>query len=142
MTLFEAMVGSGSVRNMGEITLVVLGEGRGGLVTTTLEFSGVRKWADGRTATGVLYRDLNVFMERFDTCVARAGSSLQTKGHATNILRLAKAMRNAGLELSEWTFPPLVRDALKARSPQEEQDIMQEAPKKTVAPEETEEGGN
>ncbi len=111
-SLLAAMTEGGNIRSVGTITIIVLGRGRGALITPSMDFIGIRKWTESRTATGIEYRDLNLFLDRFDLCVARSGSALATKGHTSSLIGLAKEMKSAGLELSDWTFPKDVWDEI------------------------------
>lgn len=122
----QLLLEGGAVRSYGEVVLIVLGRGRGALVTTPFEYSSVRKWAENRTATGVEYRDMTLFMNRFDTCIARSGSALATKGHPVNLIQLGKAMKSAGLELSEWSFPKEVKEQLSPPRPGQQKTIEAE----------------
>ncbi len=119
--LLKALTEGGSIRTVGTVTLVVLGRGRGALVTPSMDFISVRKWTESRTATGIEYRDINLFMDRFDTCVARSGSSVATKGHTSSLVGLAKEMKSAGFELSDWNFPKAVRDELELKKSDKQQ---------------------
>ena len=116
--LLMALTEGGNINTIGTVTLVVLGRGRGAFVTPAFDFSSARKWAEGREATGIEYRDMTVFMERFETYVARSGCPLTTQGHPVKLLELAKEMKASGYELSEWSLPQDVMDEFQPKKPE------------------------
>lgn len=117
--LLQELTEGGNINTIGMVTLVVLGRGRGAFLTTAFAFSSARKWAEGRAATGIEYRDMTLFMDRFDTYVARSGCPLTTQGHPVKLLELAKEMKAAGYEMSEWSLPQEVLDEMKPKRPGE-----------------------
>lgn len=117
INLFQHLTEGGNVNTIGMVTLIVLGRGRGAFVTSAFSYSSARKWAEGRSATGIEYRDMTLFMDRFDTYVARVGCPLTTQGHPVQLLELAKEMKASGYEMSEWSLPDEVTDALKPKKP-------------------------
>lgn len=116
--LFQALTQGGHTQTVGMVTLVVLGRGRGAFVAPVFDVSVARKWAEGRDATGIEYRDMTQFMDRFELLIARSGCSLVTRGHPIKLVELAKEMKSSGYELSEWSLPQAVMDELKPKRPQ------------------------
>lgn len=121
--LFQSLTEGGHTQSIGMVTLIVLGRGRGAFVAPVFDASVARKWAEGRDATGIEYRDMTQFMDRFETLIARSGCPLVTRGHPVKLIELAKEMKSAGYELSEWSLPQEVMDAFKRKKPEPEKPV-------------------
>lgn len=129
MNLFEAVTQNGCVKRLGEVTLLSLANGQGGVVLDSMDFLSLRQWARRQKASENLNRNVQLFATHLDNAVARLGSSLPTKGHATRLLRLAKTMKTSGLNLEDWQIPKNILDELNAASHPEE---AEQASKTTV----------
>jgi hypothetical protein len=89
----------------GLVALAVV-DGQGGLVAPAMEWRSVQRWAQGRSSTGIIAKDLQLIVERLQTCVVRPGTTFaQTTGTAKSLFELRRDMASAGFEVKEWEFP-------------------------------------
>lgn len=116
MNLFEAVTQNGCVKRLGEVTLLSLANGQGGVVLDSMDFLSLRQWARRHKASENLNRDVQLFATHMENAVARLGSALPTKGHATRLLRLVKSMKTSGLNLEDWQIPKNILQELDAHS--------------------------
>jgi hypothetical protein len=102
-TLFETL--SGGVRFVGDMALIVMPMGHGAIICFKDTYLNAKRWADGKPDTHILARNVELFCAQLEMYVSRLGSALPTKGHSFTLLKLAKAMRGAGMDIDEWGFP-------------------------------------
>lgn len=118
--LYESGLRRAQVHRVGDITEIVF-DGAGAVATSTLDFKTVQRWAMSRLPSGNAIRDRGAVLGRLETCVVRRGTSIaSTQGSAKPLLTLVKAMKKAGLNLSEWSVPPAVQDELSGKPADEE----------------------
>lgn len=113
MSLYETALHNGSVKRIGDLTIVNLAQGYGSLVLDSMEFMLLRKWAQRRASTEILQRDMQLFLDHIEIAVSRVGSGLPSKGHRSRLERLARKMASAGLCLTEWNLPRDLLDAVR-----------------------------
>ncbi|HEY0917337.1 MAG TPA: hypothetical protein VGE22_20825 [Solimonas sp.] len=113
--LFTVAMGGGSVRRFGGMAVLQLPSIA--LVTTPQEFQDAQRWARSRNTTGDEAKDRAQMLAQLQTIVAPPGTSLDTRGQATQLVKLAGIMRSEGMDLEAWCFPQAVRDSLPPAPP-------------------------
>ncbi len=103
-TLFEsATLRARVVRHADIVCLIV--DGAGAMVLPLQDFVQAQKWASARIASGNVLSDRGRFLERFLSLISRPGSIAPTRGNQRQLEAIARAMRAAGYDLSEWSLP-------------------------------------
>jgi len=104
LTLMTSVFADGGrVSRFGEFVVCRL---HGGSFTvTSLEFLPIRMWANARMSTGNAMRDRTLFIDRFQTVLARKGGGIATRGNRDGLKRLADGIREMGMTISEWSVP-------------------------------------
>ena len=131
--LYESALRRAQIHRVGDITEIVF-DGAGAVATATLDYKTAERWAMARMPSGNMIRDRGSFLERLETCIVRRGTSVtSTHGSSKPLVDLAKTMKKAGLNLSEWALPPEVKDALdgggnEADEPDEAEAAAESAP--------------
>jgi len=74
-------------------------------ITTPMEFMQQQNWARARVSTGNASRDRTSFIDRFETVLGRSGGGVATRGNASALSRIVKAMKASSLPLEEWMIP-------------------------------------
>ena len=114
--LYDSGLRRAQVHRVGDITEIVF-DGAGAVAATTLDFKTVQRWAVSRLPSGNAIRDRGTVLARLETCVVRRGTSIaSTQGSNKPLLALVKAMKKAGINLSEWSIPPAVLTELESKS--------------------------
>mgnify|MGYP004367891181 CR=1 FL=1 len=112
MSLLDSALRRAQIRKAGEITLIIF-DGLGAVATDTLGFRSAERWAFSRISSGNIVRDRSTFLERLETAIVRRGTSITTShGTSRGLAGLAKKMKQAGYNLSEWTIPQAAKDIL------------------------------
>lgn len=133
--LYESGLRRAQVHRVGDITEIVF-DGAGAVATSTLDFKTVQRWAMSRLPSGNAIRDRGAILGRLETCVVRRGTSIaSTQGSAKPLLALVKAMKKAGMNLSEWSVPPAVQAELAGKQQDEEEPDTPESPDESEQPE-------
>lgn len=126
MSLLDSALRRVQVRKAGEVTLIVF-DGLGAVATETLGFRTAERWAFSRISSGNVTRDRTAFLERLETAIVRRGTSVtSTHGTSRGVAGLAKKMKQAGYNLSEWQLTQAAKDILDP--PPEEKKEADEAP--------------
>ena len=115
--LFTVAMGGGSVRRFGGMAVVQLPSIA--LVTTPQEFQDAQRWARGRNTSGDEAQDRAQMLARLQTIIAPSGTSLDTRGQANQLTKLAGIMRAEGMDLDAWCFPEAIRESLPPSPPVE-----------------------
>lgn len=102
--VFDSAMKRLQLSRYGDIVLLVM-PGEGAILVPGADFSVAQKWAQRRHSTGSPMRDRALFLDRFDTVVARSGSLVSTRGSRKPLEGLVRAMRSAGLSPDEWSLP-------------------------------------
>ena len=119
--LHDSALRRAQIHRVGEVTEIVF-DGAGAVATMSLDYKTVERWAMARMPSGNPIRDRTSFLERLETAIVRRGTSVtSTHGSRKPLLSLAQAMKKAGLNLSEWSLPPEVKDALDPARDEPEQ---------------------
>ena len=114
-TLYESGLRNAQIHRVGDITEIIF-DGAGAVATSTLDFKTVQRWAMSRLPSGNAVRDRGAVLARLETCVVRRGTSIATtQGSNKPLLTLVKAMKKAGINLSEWSIPPAVQAELAGK---------------------------
>jgi len=95
----------------GDYVLIVVSGGA--FITTPQEFQQVESWARARRSSGVKSKDRTVFVEKFQTVIARRGSGFATRGNPAVITTLVKAMKANETPLADWSIPPEILEAVR-----------------------------
>lgn len=104
--VLEAALGSGQVRRFREFALVIF-DGEGGICVPNDVWLPAAAWAISRKPSGNRLRDRFVLLQRLDVLVTRRGTAMvSTVGAHLRLARLRNAMKQEGLDLKEWNFPP------------------------------------
>ena len=103
-TLYESATARSRVIRHLDLVCVV-DDGGGAMITPTADFVQAQKWAASRLASGTLMTDRGRFFERLVTVVSRPGSTVPTRGNPRQLESVARSMKAAGYELTEWTLP-------------------------------------
>ncbi|PWN57053.1 hypothetical protein DEH80_03695 [Abyssibacter profundi] len=112
MSLLDSALRRVQVRKAGEVTLIVF-DGLGAVATDTLGFRSAERWAFSRISSGNVVRDRTTFLERLETAIVRRGTSVTTThGTSRGVAGLAKKMKQAGYNLSEWQLTQAAKDIL------------------------------
>ncbi|MCK5859786.1 hypothetical protein [Abyssibacter sp.] len=77
----------------------------GSFTVTSLEFQPIRMWAHAKLSTGNVVRDRALFVDRFQTLLARKGSGIATRGNREALKRLARGLQQMGIAMGEWSVP-------------------------------------
>lgn len=104
-TLFESATGRGRILRQGDIACIVM-DGGGAVIVHSQDLIQAQKWSQSRPASGNLLTDRGRFLDQIPVLISRPGSQQSTRGNDRQIERLARAMRQAGYDLSEWLLPP------------------------------------
>ena len=113
MSLLDSALRRVQVRKAGEVTLIVF-DGLGAVATDTLGFRSAERWAFSRISSGNVVRDRTTFLERLETAIVRRGTSVTTThGTSRGVAGLAKKMKQAGYNLSEWQLTQAAKDILE-----------------------------
>lgn len=108
-TLYESVESRARIIKQGDIVCIII-DGGGAMVAATQDFMAAQKWAASRTASGNDLTDRARFLEQIPALVARPGSINPTRGSDKLIENLAKNMKQAGYDLSEWQLPPELKN--------------------------------
>ncbi len=114
LSLFEQACGKLRIARVGPLTMLVI-DGQGLGYCLTADFSPVEKWAKSKKAGPNATIDAGKIIEKIDVIVCRAGTTFaSTKGSTKPLEGIAKAMRQAGMDLKEFSLPPELKDLGKA----------------------------
>jgi hypothetical protein len=110
LSLFEQACGKLRIGRVGPLTMLVI-DGQGLGCCLTGDFSPVEKWARSKKAGPNATIDAGKIIEKVDVMVCRAGTTFaSTKGSTKPLESIAKAMRQAGMDLKEFSLPPELKD--------------------------------
>ena len=110
LTLFQSAAGKLRISRIGPLTMLVI-DGQGLALCLTGDFSPVEKWAKAKQAGPNATIDAAKIIEKVDVMVCRAGTTFAaTKGSTKPLESIAKAMRQAGMDLKEFSLPPELKD--------------------------------
>lgn len=116
-TLFESVASRGRIAKQGDVVMIVI-DGGGAMCVALDEFITAQKWAQAKPSSGNIVSDRGRFLEQFQVMVSRPGSFAGTRGNQRQLYKMARAMRGAGHELSEWMLPPELKGP-KLKDPDE-----------------------
>lgn len=133
LSLFETATGKGRVIRQGEIVQVVM-DGGGALVCAANEFLVAQKWAMSRTGSGNVVTDRGRFLDKIEVLISRPNSFVSTRGSSVPLVRLGKAMKQAGYDLKEWNLNKDVIETIEAKPT----DVLKKKPLDDAAPESSE----
>lgn len=133
--VLEAALGNGTARRFREFTLVLF-DGEGALSVPNDVWQPAAAWARSRAPSGNRLRDRFLLLQRLDVLVTRRGTALvSTNGAHLRLARLRDAMKQDGIDLKEWNFPPdAILDQALNPAPREKKDADADA---AAAPDET-----
>ena len=110
ISLFQSAAGKLRVGRVGPLTMLVI-DGQGLAYCLTADFSVVEKWAKSRPAGPNATIDSGKIIEKIDVLVCRPGTTFaSTRGSTKPLEAIAKAMRQAGMDLKEFSLPPELKD--------------------------------
>jgi len=110
LSLFQQACGKLRIGRVGPLTMLVI-DGQGLAYCLTGDFSPVEKWAKAKQAGPNATIDAAKIIEKVDVMVCRAGTTFAaTKGSTKPLESIAKAMRQAGMDLKEFSLPPELKD--------------------------------
>lgn len=107
--LFESAIGRGRLIRQGDVACIVM-DGAGASIVEMQDLLRAQRWAQSKPGSGNLLSDRGRFLDQFTVLVSRPGSQQATRGNAYQLERLARSMRQAGYDLSDWTLPPELKD--------------------------------
>ena len=113
--LTSVFAAGGRTARYGEYTVVYMQGST--FITTPMEFVQMQNWARSRTSSGNPARDRAMFVDRFETVLARLGSGLASKGSRALLSRLVKAMKANAMFLEEWAIPRNLDEGVEIRKP-------------------------
>ena len=104
ITVLKSVFASGGrAARRGDYTIVYMHGSA--FITTAPEFMQQQTWARSRMSTGNPTRDRTMFVDRFETVLARVGCGLASKGNRGVLSRIVKAMKANAMFLEEWAIP-------------------------------------
>jgi hypothetical protein len=110
ISLFQSAAGKLRVSRLGPLTMIVI-DGQGLGLCLTGDFSPVEKWAKARPSGPNATIDSAKIIEKIDVLVCRQGTTFaSTRGSTKPLEAIAKAMRQAGMDLKEFSLPPELKD--------------------------------
>ena len=122
-TLFESATSRGRIVRQGDLACIVM-DGGGAVVVSSQDLVLAQKWAQSRPPSGNLLTDRGRFLDQISVLISRPGSQQPTRGNDRQIERLARSMKQAGYDLSEWQLPP------EMKTPQYWMPVVPERPDK------------
>ncbi|GAC1623560.1 MAG: hypothetical protein NVS9B10_08640 [Nevskia sp.] len=117
--VLEAAVGNGTIRRFREFALIMF-DGEGAISVPNDVWLPAAAWARSRSPSGNRLRDRFQLLQRLDVLVTRRGTSMiSTNGAHLRLARLRDAMKQDGVDLKEWNFPPdeILDQALSPAAP-------------------------
>jgi hypothetical protein len=124
-----SLYAKGRVIRQGEIVQLVM-DGGGALVCPATDFLMAQKWAMSRTGSGNLVTDRGRFLDKIEILISRPNSFVSTRGSSVPLVRLGKAMKQAGYDLKEWNIAKDIVAEIEARPA----DAMKKKPVDQAAP--------
>jgi len=113
LSLFQSACGKLRISRLGPLTMLVV-DGQGLALCMTADFSPVEKWAKAKGAGPNATIDMGKIIEKIDVLICRPGTTFaSTRGSTKPLEGIAKAMRQAGMDLKEYSLPPELKDAGK-----------------------------
>lgn len=110
ISLFQSAAGKLRVSRVGPLTMLVI-DGQGLAYCLTGDFAPVEKWAKSRPQGPNATIDAGKIIEKIDVMVCRPGTTFaSTRGSTKPLEAVAKAMRQAGIDLKEFSLPPELKD--------------------------------
>jgi hypothetical protein len=110
ISLFQSACGKLRVSRLGPLTILII-DGQGLGLCLTGDFSPVEKWAKSRPQGPNATIDSAKIIEKVDVLVCRQGTTFaSTRGSTKPLEAIAKAMRQAGMDLKEFSLPPELKD--------------------------------
>ena len=110
ISLFQSAAGKLRVSRLGPLTILII-DGQGLGICLTGDFSPVEKWAKSRPQGPNATIDSAKVMEKVDVLVCRQGTTFAaTRGSTKPLEAIVKAMRQAGMDLKEFSLPPELKD--------------------------------
>jgi hypothetical protein len=110
ISLFQSAAGKLRVSRLGPLTILII-DGQGLGLCLTGDFSPVEKWAKSRPQGPNATIDAAKVIEKVDVMVCRVGTTFaSTRGSTKPLEAIAKAMRQAGMDLKEFSLPPELKD--------------------------------
>ena len=131
--VLEAAVGNGTIRRFRDFALVMF-DGEGAIAVPNDVWLPAAAWARSRSPSGNRLRDRFQLLQRLDVLVTRRGTSMiSTNGAHLRLARLRDSMKQDGVDLKEWNFPPddILNQALNPDGP--EKDAKADAPQQAPA---------
>ena len=113
ISLFQSAAGKLRISRLGPLTMLVI-DGQGLGLCMTGDFSPVEKWAKSRPQGPNATIDSGKIIEKIDVLVCRQGTTFAaTRGSTKPLEAIVKAMRQAGMDLKEFSLPPELKDVGK-----------------------------
>ncbi len=72
----------------------------------TLDLFRKQQWAQSRESSGNPDADRRRFLEQFETIIGVNGSGITTRGNEQSIMKLLKALKNAGVPIEQYAIDP------------------------------------
>ncbi|HEY0917335.1 MAG TPA: hypothetical protein VGE22_20815 [Solimonas sp.] len=111
--LLSALSGGGRTSRYGDWVVVTLPAMA--FATSAQEFQQVQTWARARSSMGNVHRDRSLFVERFETVLARSGGGIATRGSRPVLQRLIAGLKQGGLQMDEWSIPHNINESVEIK---------------------------
>jgi hypothetical protein len=108
--LFTSAMGGGTIRRSRELALVTFRDSV--LITTSDDLRKAQLWGRARDASPSEHDDRVSLLLQLDTVITKVDAKEPTRGGPEALARLARLMRESGMNLAEWRLPQSLRDAL------------------------------
>jgi hypothetical protein len=110
LSLFQSAAGKLRISRLGPLTMLVI-DGQGLGLCLTGDFSPIEKWAKAKGQGPNATIDAAKLVEKVDVLVCRQGTTFAaTRGSTKPLEAIVKAMRQAGMDLKEFSLPPELKD--------------------------------
>ena len=110
ISLFQSAAGKLRISRLGPLTMLVI-DGQGLGLCLTGDFSPIEKWAKSKGQGPNATIDAAKIIEKVDVLVCRQGTTFAaTRGSTKPLESIVKAMRQAGMDLKEFSLPPELKD--------------------------------
>ena len=138
-TVLEAAQGGAATKRYRDFVVAHF-DGEGAIAVPTSIWAPAAAWASGRPPSGNRLRDRSLLLQRLDVFVTRRGTTIaSTTGSHYWLGKLRNQMKQEGIDLKDWSFPPdhildAVLNPKQAKAAEPEADQAKQEPGEPPAP--------